>query len=162
MEIKGKLKGHANGQVAGMIVSPINMDERMKLDLRAGDTVKVHQKIKEANGKTRIQMFEGLVLARRHGGEAGGTFTVRRTASGVGVEKIFPMFSPNIDRIEVTKRSKVRRAKLFHIREKAAKEISREMRHLRTVKYDEPAEAEVAAPVAEAVPAAKAEAVEAK
>ncbi|MDO8510387.1 MAG: 50S ribosomal protein L19 [bacterium] len=103
------------------------MDARRKIDVRAGDTVKVWQKIQE-KGKTRLQMFEGLVLARKHGSEAGATFTVRRVTSGVGVEKIFPLYSPLIDKVEVVKRSKVRRAKLYHIREKAAKEISRQMR----------------------------------
>jgi large subunit ribosomal protein L19 len=115
------------------IISPVNIEERKDLDLRAGDSVRVWQKIVE-KGKTRLQAFEGLVLARKHGKEAGATFTVRRVASGVGVEKIFPLFSPVIDRIEVLKRSKVRRAKLYHIREKAAKEISRQMRNLRSQK----------------------------
>lgn len=109
------------------VISPISVETRAKLDLRAGDTVKVSQKIKEGD-KTRTQVFEGLVLARKHGIEAGATFTVRKTASGVGVERIFPLYSPAIEKIEVVRRAKVRRAKLYHIREKAAKEISREMR----------------------------------
>lgn len=113
--------------------SPVNVDERQKLDLRSGDTARVWQKIQE-KGKTRLQAFEGLVLARKHGAEAGATFTVRRVASGVGVEKTFLLFSPMIDKIEVIKRSKVRRAKLYHIRDKAAKEIRRQMRNTRTVK----------------------------
>lgn len=108
-------------------ISPINIEARKKLDLRAGDTVKVHQKIKEGD-KTRTQIFEGLVLARKHGTEAGATFTVRKVASGVGMERIFPLYSPSIEKVEVTKRVKVRRAKLYHIREKASKEIRREMR----------------------------------
>lgn len=115
------------------VLSPVNIDERQKLDFRAGDTVKVFQKIQE-KGKTRLQAFEGLVLARKHGKEAGATFTVRRVASGVGVEKIFPLYSPNIDSIEVLKRAKVRRAKLYHIREKAAKEVKRQMRNIRLQK----------------------------
>ena len=113
--------------------SPVNVDERAKLDLRSGDTVRVSQKIQE-KGKTRLQAFEGLVLARKHGAEAGATFTVRRVASGVGVEKTFLLYSPMIDKIEVVKRSKVRRAKLYHIRDKAAKEIRRQMRNTRTIK----------------------------
>ena len=108
-------------------ISPIDMEARGKIDVHAGYTVKVWQKIQE-KGKTRLQVFEGLVLARKHGSEPGATFTVRRVASGVGVEKIFPLYSPLIDKIEVIKRSKVRRAKLYHIREKAAKEIRRQMR----------------------------------
>ena len=116
--------------------SGVNIEERQKLDLRSGDTVRVWQKIVEKD-KTRLQAFEGLVLAVKHGKEAGSTFTVRRVASGVGVEKIFPLYSPTIDKIEVLKRSKVRRAKLYHIREKAAKEISRQMRNIRMVKDTE-------------------------
>lgn len=106
--------------------------------------MRVWQKIVE-KGKTRLQAFEGLVLARKHGREAGATFTVRRVASGVGVEKIFPLYSPVIDKIEVVKRSKVRRAKLYHIREKAAKEISRQMRNIRLAKDVEPVEETVEA-----------------
>jgi large subunit ribosomal protein L19 len=112
------------------VISPVDIEGRKKLDLRSGDTVRVWQKIQE-KGKTRLQAFEGLVLARKHGKEAGGTFTVRRVASGVGVEKIFPLYSPIIDKIDVTKRSKVRRSKLYHIRDKAAKEIRRQMRNVR-------------------------------
>lgn len=123
------------------VLSPVNIEERGGLDFRAGDTVRVFQKIQE-KGKTRLQAFEGLVLARKHGKEAGATFTVRRVASGVGVEKIFPLYSPIVDKIEVLKRSKIRRAKLYHIREKAAKEVSRQMRNLRMAK-------DVEAPVAE-------------
>ncbi|MDP3645579.1 MAG: 50S ribosomal protein L19 [bacterium] len=110
--------------------SPIDMEARKNLDLRVGDTVKVHQKIEE-KGKYRIQLFEGLVLARKHGGEAGATFTVRRVASGVGVEKIFPLYSPMIDKVEVIKRSRVRRAKLYYIREKVAREARRQLRRTR-------------------------------
>jgi len=113
-------------------ISPVNIEERKKIDIKAGDTVKVWQKIQE-KGKTRLQAFEGLVLARKHGSEAGATFTVRRVASGVGVEKIFPLYSPMIDKIEVLRRSKVRRAKLYFIREKAAKEIKKQMRNMRLV-----------------------------
>ena len=122
--------------------SPVNTEERAKLDLRAGDTARVWQKIQE-KGKTRLQAFEGLVLARKHGKEAGATFTVRRVASGVGVEKTFLLYSPMIDKIEVVKRSKVRRAKLYHIRDKAAKDIRRQMRNTRMAKEVEtPNEAE--------------------
>lgn len=119
-------------------ISPANVEARKTLDLRAGDTVKVHQKIKEGD-KSRIQIFEGLVLARKHGREAGGTFTVRKVASGVGVERIFPLYSPAIDKIDIVKRAKVRRAKLYHIRDKATKEISRQLRR----ELDTPAESPV-------------------
>lgn len=118
------------------IISPVDIKERQKLDIRSGDTVKVWQKIQE-KGKTRLQLFEGLVLSVKHGKEAGGTFTVRRVASGVGVEKIFPIYSPMIDKITVVKRSKVRTSKLYHVRKKAAKEIKRQMRNTRMIIQDE-------------------------
>lgn len=107
--------------------SPVDMDGRKNLDIRPGDTVRVWQKIEE-KGKVRLQAFEGLILARKHGGEAGGTFTVRRVASGVGVEKVYPLYSPMIDRVEVVKRSRVRRAKLYFIRDKATRESRRQLR----------------------------------
>lgn len=95
--------------------------------MRAGDAVRVTVKIKEKD-KTRLQAFEGLVLARKHGHEAGATFTVRKVASGVGVERIFPLYSPSIEKIEIVKRTKTRRSKLYYIRDKAAREIRRKMR----------------------------------
>jgi large subunit ribosomal protein L19 len=119
-----------------VVVSPIDMEERKNLDLRAGDTVRVFQKIEE-KGKTRLQAFEGLVLARKHGTEAGGTFTIRRVASGVGVEKIFPLYSPMIDKIEIVKRARARRAKLYYIREKVAREARRQLRKTRMVRVAE-------------------------
>lgn len=136
------------------IPSTLNLDERKKLGLRSGDTVKVWQKITEKD-KTRLQAFDGLVLAVKHGTEAGATFTVRKVASGVGVEKIFPLYSPNIDKVEIIKRAKVRRSKLYHIREKAAKEVRRQMRNTRVEKggADAAATASEIAPVAEAAPA---------
>ncbi len=85
-------------------------------DIRPGDTIKVYQKIKEKD-KERIQAFEGLVLCRKHGQEAGATITVRKVVSGVGVERIFPLHSPLIDKIEVVKKGKARRAKLYYLRE---------------------------------------------
>ena len=119
-------------------VPPTNRAERVKLDLRSGDTLRVWQKIREKD-KFRLQAFEGLVLAHKHGKEAGATFTVRTVIDGVGVERIFPLYSPMIDNIEIVKRSKVRRAKLYHIRDKAAKEIKREMSTIRAMR-DEPDE----------------------
>lgn len=129
-------------------ISNLNTAERKKLNLRAGDTVKVWQKIKEKD-KTRLQAFDGLVLAVKHGSEAGATFTVRKVASGVGVEKIFPLYSPMIDKIELVKRSRVRRAKLYHVRDKAAKEVRRQMRNIRAEKAEEETPAAPAAPAAE-------------
>jgi len=114
------------------VISPINTKERADLGIRSGDTVRVWQKIQEKE-KTRLQAFEGLVLAVKHGKEAGATFTVRKVSGGVGVEKVFPLYSPMIDKIEIVKRAKVRRSKLYHIREKAAKEIRRQMRNMNLV-----------------------------
>lgn len=137
------------------VITPIKTEERVKLGVRPGDTVRVHQKIIE-KGKTRVQMFEGLVIAVKHGTEAGATFTVRATMSGVGVEKIFPLFAPFIEKIEIVRRSKVRRAKLYFIREKVAREVRRQLRNMRLVKMstddfkeEEVAEEEVAEEVVE-------------
>jgi large subunit ribosomal protein L19 len=83
--------------------------------IKSGDTVRIQQKIKEGD-KERIQIFEGLVLARKHGKETGATITVRRVISGIGVEKILPLHSPTLQKIELVKSSKVRRAKLYYLR----------------------------------------------
>ena len=96
--------------------------EYMKSDIPAfnvGDTVKVHVKIKEGN-RERIQVFEGFVLKRQNGG-IGETFTVRRIASGVGVEKTFPIHSPLVEKIEVVRHGKVRRARLHYMRQRTGK-----------------------------------------
>ncbi len=134
------------------IISPANVEFRKKLDIRPGDNVRVWQKIDEGKGKFRLQAFEGIVLARKHGREAGAMFTVRKVVDGVGVERIFPLYSPMIDEVEMIRRSKVRRAKLYFVREKATKEIRRQMRRIMDAKYEE--EPVPAAAVAEAAPAA--------
>ena len=110
-------------------ITTVNIEDRKSLNVHAGETVRVWQKIKEKD-KVRLQAFEGLVLAKKHGAESGATFTVRKVVDGVGVEKIFPLYSPMIDKIEVIRRSKVRRAKLYYIREKASKEIRHNMRKM--------------------------------
>jgi large subunit ribosomal protein L19 len=110
-------------------ITTVNIEDRKALNVKAGETIRVWQKIKEKD-KVRLQAFEGLVLAQKHGTEAGATFTVRKVVDGVGVEKIFPLYSPMIDKIEVLRRSKVRRAKLYYIREKASKEIRHNMRKM--------------------------------
>ena len=88
-------------------------------EFKGGDTVKVHVRLKEGE-KERIQIFEGLVIARKHGGIA-ETFTVRKMSSGIGVERVFPLHSPNVAKIEVTRLGKVRRAKLYYIRSRRGK-----------------------------------------
>lgn len=110
-------------------LTPVNIDSRKTLDFKAGDTVRVQVKIQE-KGKTRLQAFEGLVIARKHGSEIGATFTVRKVASGVGVERIFPLYSPNIDKIEIIKKSKTRRNKLYYIRDKAVKEVKKRLKSI--------------------------------
>lgn len=130
------------------VITPVHAPERAQLGIRPGDTVRVHQKIIE-RGKSRVQTFEGLVLAVKHGTEAGATFTVRAMMSGVGVEKIFPLYAPFIEKIEITRRSKVRRAKLYFIREKVAREVRRQLRNMRMVKISTDDFAEVEAPIEE-------------
>ena len=105
-------------------------------DIRPGDTVRVYQKIKDyypptassrakgagpSGDKERVQVFEGLISARKHGKGINSTITVRKTISGVGVERVFPIHSPVIEKIEVVKREKVRRAKLYYLRETKGK-----------------------------------------
>ncbi len=128
--------------MTAIAISPVNIKERKNLGLRAGDTVRVVQKIKEG-GKTRLQAFEGLILAVKHGTTAGSTFTVRKVVGGIGVEKIFPLYSPNIDKVEVLRRSKMRRAKLYYIREKAAGEVRRQLSNMRKVSAVVQEEAEI-------------------
>lgn len=86
-------------------------------DIRSGDTVKVYQILKEKNNKERIQIFEGQVLACKHGKGVTGTITVRKVIGGIGVEKIFPIHSPSLSKIEVVKRTKTRRSKLYYLRD---------------------------------------------
>ncbi len=143
-------------------ISPVNMQERAELSLRAGDVVRVWQNIvelkkgKAANKKevttknVRKQAFEGTVLAVKHGTEPGAMFTVRKVSWGVGLEKIFPLYSPNIDSVEILRRTRTRRGKLYFIREKAARDQKRAMRRQIAVEPRAAAAAEAPAEVAEA------------
>lgn len=88
-------------------------------EIKIGDTLKVYLKIKEGE-KERVQMFDGTVIAKKHGG-INETFTIRRVSYGVGVERVIPVNSPNIDRIEVVRVGKVRRAKLYYLRDRVGK-----------------------------------------
>ena len=97
-------------------------DEQLKAEVPAfevGDTVRVHGKIKEGN-RERIQIFEGTVI-KMQGGSNRATFTVRKNSNGVGVEKTWPLHSPNVEKVEVVRHGKVRRAKLFYLRERVGK-----------------------------------------
>ena len=107
-----------------------NIAQRKKWGIKSGNTVKVWQKIKEGD-KFRLQAFEGLIIAHKHGYGPGATFTVRKISDGIGVERIFPIFSPNIEKVEVVKKSKARKAKLYYVRTKPAKEIRRKMKTLK-------------------------------
>ena len=95
--------------------------KNQKIDLKPGMTIRIHQKIKEVNlkgeEKERIQYFEGMIISKKHGQEAGATITVRKISHGVGVEKIFPIHLPAITKIEVKKQAKVRRAKLGYLKQ---------------------------------------------
>lgn len=96
-------------------------EARTKLpDFQAGDTINVHVKIREGN-KERIQQFQGTVIRIKGSGSNGETFTVRKVSNGIGIERIFPMLSPNISKIEVIRRGKVRRAKLYYLRGRQGK-----------------------------------------
>ena len=98
------------------LLEKFNKDQEKKLpDIRPGDTILVHQKIKEGD-KERIQIFEGIVVARKHGKGISAKITVRKVVDGVGVERIFPIHSPSIEKIEVARHAKVRRAKLYYLR----------------------------------------------
>ena len=137
-------------KTSGIKFSPVDMEARRKINFRAGDTVSVWSKIQDEKGKFRTQAFEGIVLARKHGKENGATFTVRKIASGVGVERIFPLYSPMIDKIEITKRSRVRKSKLYYIRTKAVKDVRRKMRSVTSLADEEsPVEETAEAVVAE-------------
>lgn len=96
----------------------------------SGDIIKVHQRIKEGD-KERLITFEGLVIAKKHGQGITGTFTVRKVVDGIGVERIFPLHAPTIIKIDIISRAGARGAKLYYVREKAAREVRRKMKTLR-------------------------------
>ena len=99
-------------------ISEASMKENAP-EIKIGDTVKVHVRIKEGD-KSRIQVFEGTVIAKKHGGIS-ETFTVRRVAHGCGIERVFPLHSPVVDKVELVRHGKVRRAKLYYLRDRVGK-----------------------------------------
>ena len=114
------------------------MDERRRLEFGSGDTVRVWSKILD-KGKFRLQAFEGLVLSRKGGKmNTNAMFTVRKVSNSVGVERIFPLFSPMIDKIEVVKHAKTRRSKLYYVRTKAVKDIRRKMKSVAVKEAENP------------------------
>lgn len=100
------------------LISNSSMKENVP-EFNVGDTVKVHVQIKEGE-KSRIQIFEGTVIAKKHGGIS-ETFTVRRLSHGCGIERVFPVHSPAVDKVEVVRHGKVRRAKLYYLRDRVGK-----------------------------------------
>lgn len=110
--------------------------------IRSGQTIRVYQRVKEGT-KERIQPFEGLVIAVKHGRGLDGTFTVRKISSGVGVERIYPLHSPTIDKIEILKTAKVRRAKLYYMRERSGKRAKMKSKNFVAVPVEEPMVVEV-------------------
>lgn len=128
------------------IVQSIEKEQlRREVNFRAGDTVKVGVRIKEGD-KERVQVFEGVVIAMRHGGSR-ASFTVRKVSYGVGVERVFPIHSPSIDKIDVVSSGKVRRAKLYYLRDLAGKAARLKERETATVEAPAAAAAtEVAQP----------------
>lgn len=118
---------------AALKLSPVDTKARKALTFKAGDTIRVWSKIeegkdKQGNAKFRLQAFEGMVLARKHGAEMGATYTVRKVSNGVGVERIFPLYSPMVEKIEMVKEAQARRSKLYYVREKAVKDVRKKMK----------------------------------
>jgi large subunit ribosomal protein L19 len=108
-------------------------------DIRPGDIIRVHLRLAEKTkaGSQRTQVFEGLIIARKHGKGPNATFTVRKISQGVGVERVFPLHCPTIFKIEVVKRSKVRRAKLYYMRERRGKKARMKTKELLGVSWEE-------------------------
>ncbi len=120
-------------------------------NLKPGVTIRVHQKIREEGdkssgkaGKNRIQLFEGIIIARKHGSGPDATITVRKISHGVGVERIFPIYSTSVEKFEVVKASKVRRAKLYYLRDKTARETRKKTKIIATPKNSQDSSSEVA------------------
>lgn len=107
-------------------------------DIQPGDIVRVHIKLPEKTkrGGEKIQIFEGLIIARKHGKGINSTFTVRKISDGIGVERVFPVFCPSITKIETVKRSKVRRAKLYYMRQRAGKKARMKTKELLGVEWE--------------------------
>ncbi|MEK7624134.1 MAG: 50S ribosomal protein L19 [Patescibacteria group bacterium] len=103
------------------------MEQSILDQIRPGVTIRVYEKTKEG-GRKRASIFEGTVIGRKHGSEIGATFTVRRVSQGVGMEKIFPLHSPNIEKIEIARTPKVRRAKLYYLRGESVKESRKKLK----------------------------------
>ena len=122
------------------LLEKFNSDQLKKLpDLKPGDTIEVHQKIKEGD-KERIQIFEGIIIAKKHGKGISGTITVRKVVDGIGVERVFPINSPSLDKIEVVRHAKARRAKLYYLRTAKGKKAKLKRKDFAAAIAPEPAE----------------------
>lgn len=115
-------------------LSTVNIAERKALNFRSGDVLKIVTKVKESDGKFRLQAYEGLCLARKHGTEAGATFTVRKMSGDIAVERIFPLYSPAIESIKVVRSNETRKSKLYFVRTKAAKETRKKLRTMKVTR----------------------------
>ncbi len=111
-------------------------------DIRPGQTIKVYQKIQEG-AKTRTQVFEGIVIAHKHGNGPSGTITVRKLSNGIGVERIFPLHTPSVEKFEVVKTAKVRRAKLYYLRNKTARETRKKTKIIETKNKPTPVQGKI-------------------
>ena len=116
-----------------MKLSTVNTEERKKMDIRTGDTIRVWQRVQDEK-RTRSQAFEGIIIAKKHGTEPGGTFTVRKVIDSIGTELTFPLYSPKVEKIELISRPKrVRRAKLYYLRERAARQVRKKMKQAKQI-----------------------------
>ena len=121
------------------LLEKFNKEQEKKLpDLRPGDTVKVHQKIKEGD-KERIQIFEGVIIAKKHGKGISATITVRKVVDGVGVERVYPIHTPAVEKFEVVRHGKVRRSKLYYLRTAKGKKAKLKKKDFAVAIADEPA-----------------------
>ena len=122
------------------LLEKFNKEQEKNLpELRPGDTIKVHQKIKEGD-KERIQIFEGIIIAKKHGKGISATITVRKIVDGVGVERIFPIHSPSVEKFEVVRRGKARRSKLYYLRTAKGKKAKLKRKDFAVAIAEEPAE----------------------
>jgi len=131
------------------LLEKFNKEQEKKLpDLKPGDTIKVHQKIKEGD-KERIQIFEGIIIGKKHGKGISATITVRKVVDGVGVERVFPIHSPSVEKFEVLRHGKARRAKLYYLRTAKGKKAKLKRKDFAVaIAPEEPAEE----PVSEEIP----------
>ena len=120
--------------ITSIKLSTVDIEARKKLSFKAGDVLKIDTKIKDEKGKFRVQAFEGLCLARKHGTEAGATFIVRKMSGDIAVERIFPLYSPAIENIKIVRSNSVRKSKIYFVRTKAAKETRKKLKAVKFVK----------------------------